>query len=449
MGIAASSALRDDTGANGPAYGSLEALGGPRKFKKKPVLVLAPEELEAAHALFHEASAQLLGEDVERAPRPVSILGLAPMDNDPEDLGHSDELADDVEDDMPSPEAVLALTRRKSAALPDDFSDAEFADEGFGTFDGGADFGEYGGENDLNGDGLIDDGLPDDGFINDGLDLSTRIFPSLPIRPELALEDGESLPAMPVTPVTPVEQAAPEAEAQAGSEAGPEAGSEAEAQAGPEAGPMLSPPSFVFRPAPPSPLAAVAPTPAAPTLPPIEASEPPFSGPAPEPEFEPQPESETPPDLAQGAAPRPARFDELNPAKDYETPEDVLDLDRWLAGPAEDAAVPGFDLDAETPAGDAEPAAPARDGGADDADGETQGYTVTADDRVDGYAFMRDARPRHAVLSVAQEGRQSALRAKLLSESEREAARLLAQQQAPAGCSLAARLWHWLRDLFA
>ena len=63
MGNATSSALRADETVtparmadnDGPAFGSLANLGGPRKFKKKPVLVLDPEELEKAHMMFQEA----------------------------------------------------------------------------------------------------------------------------------------------------------------------------------------------------------------------------------------------------------------------------------------------------------------------------------------------------------------------------------------------------------
>ena len=143
MGSAASPALRDENAANGPVYGSLEGLGGPRKLKKKPVLVLDPEELEQAHAMFQDASAEMLGEQVERAPKPATILGLAPMeDDDPEEMGESDEAEAEDDTDMPSAEAVLSLTRRKSAPVVDqsvlglgEIDTQEGMDEAFG--DGG------------------------------------------------------------------------------------------------------------------------------------------------------------------------------------------------------------------------------------------------------------------------------------------------------------------------
>ena len=103
MGNATSSALRADdpvtpvsgAGDEGPAFGSLANLGGPRKFKKKPVLVLDPEELEKAHMIFQEASAELLGEEVQRPERPRPVLGLAPIDDEdaaPDDMGESDDI---------------------------------------------------------------------------------------------------------------------------------------------------------------------------------------------------------------------------------------------------------------------------------------------------------------------------------------------------------------------
>ena len=112
MGNATSSALRTDDpvtsatapGADSSAFGSLSSLGGPRKFKKKPVLVLDPEELEKAHMLFQDASAELLGEDVERPERSAPLLGLAPMDLDDPEADAADTSDDDAEiidDDIP------------------------------------------------------------------------------------------------------------------------------------------------------------------------------------------------------------------------------------------------------------------------------------------------------------------------------------------------------------
>ncbi|QZH74316.1 MAG: hypothetical protein JY451_11555 [Erythrobacter sp.] len=384
MGIAASSALRADTGANGPAYGSLEGLGGPRVFKKKPVLVLDPDELEAAHALFHDAGAELLGEEVERAPRPVSILGLAPMDDDPEELGHSDEVDDDADDDLPSPEAVLSLTRRKTPLPELDYVE-DLEEEGYALGDFEA-LGE----------------LPADGFINDGLDLSTRIFPSLPIR-EVVEEELEEFTFRPVEVARPAVVIPP------------------------------APPAPVAR-APEPPVTPLAPMPIRPAmvrheLPQVEAKAPvePFA-PVPEPRFIPP----APPEKLEAVPekPRPARFEELNPAKDYETPEEVLDLDSWLAG-AEQQSEP----EPEPGPGPEAQAEPVAD------------HTDHVDDNFDGYAFMRDQRPRRAVLQAAQEGRQSALRAKLLREAEQEAAEARKRKAEPSN-SVLLRCWNWLRGLF-
>ena len=94
---------------------------GARKLKKKPVLVLDPEELAQAHQLFQQGAAEQLGE-FEPADRPrasVSLFGLAPMsEDDGEDFFASaraplndddDECA--VEAEAPAPEKVLSLTR--------------------------------------------------------------------------------------------------------------------------------------------------------------------------------------------------------------------------------------------------------------------------------------------------------------------------------------------------
>ena len=131
MGSAASSALRIDETAYGSLEGLGSGLGGVRKFKKQPVLVLDPEELAQAHAAFHEASAEQLGETVERAPKPAMILGLAPMDDDDlEEMGEADDVGEDADTGQPSAEAVLSLTRRKSTPLLDE-DDAPAFDDGF------------------------------------------------------------------------------------------------------------------------------------------------------------------------------------------------------------------------------------------------------------------------------------------------------------------------------
>ena len=125
MGNATSSALRADdpaTGGDGPAFGSLASMGAPRKLKKKPVLVLDPEELAAAHMLFQDASAELLGEEVDRSARPAPVLGLAPMDLDgpPEglqDTGEDDEIE---EDDLPPVRDLLRVSDARPALDEED-----------------------------------------------------------------------------------------------------------------------------------------------------------------------------------------------------------------------------------------------------------------------------------------------------------------------------------------
>ncbi|MFB0613351.1 hypothetical protein [Aurantiacibacter poecillastricola] len=163
MGNAYSSALRSEdamitssaANAEGPAYGSLEGLGGPRKFKKKPVLVLAPEELEKAHALFQEASAEMLGEEIQRPSRPAAVLGLVPMNRDsaePEDKGETDE-ADDDTDVIAAAGDMLRVSAARQAA--DDIDDAAIAAQ------------------------------------LEGLDIEQRIFPRLPLKSEEELSSEE------------------------------------------------------------------------------------------------------------------------------------------------------------------------------------------------------------------------------------------------------------------
>ncbi|RPF72436.1 hypothetical protein [Aurantiacibacter spongiae] len=194
MGLASSFALRADATvpdaaaaiADGPAYGSLEALGGPKKFKKKPVLVLDPDELAKAHQMFAEAGAEYMGEEAPVRERPATVLGLAPIDQThlDEELGQTDDDDAGEDDATPSPEAVLNLTaRRKTAAL-----EQPEADEG----DEAAVFAE-----------------PE----LDEIDIEHRIFPDLPLMaedelagPDRAAEDaaaddvaseGQVLPAAP------------------------------------------------------------------------------------------------------------------------------------------------------------------------------------------------------------------------------------------------------------
>ncbi|KLI63149.1 hypothetical protein [Aurantiacibacter marinus] len=476
MGTAASSALRTDIASDGPAYGSLEAMaGGMRKLKKKPVLVLDPEELAQAHAMFHEASAELLGEDVERAPRPVAILGLAPMDDD-EDADEMDQADEaEAEADLPAPEAVLSLTRKKTALPPlDDFAAEDPAadqDESLPAMDD----------------------VPIAAPIEDGLDLATRIFPSLPLRPleqdeddiEDDVEVGDSASdkfAGPEKPVAMPENV-PELPRSLASEPEPEPESSTEEPdltaekaivpdqftempAAPAA-PVSKPPQgtvprdeFTFTPAPSS-RPAITPAPA-----PV-----PAAGHQTEVTQRPAPAALHAPVHAQApdAAPipsgspdsenalRPARFDELNPTKDYETPEEVYDLDNWLAEPQSKAAavIPETSLQQE-PEAEAQATAKSHDIATvesvaveDTSEAEAApaaDETLTGDDQIDGYAFMRDPRSRRSAIASAQQGRQSALRAKLLRDAEEDAAK--AQQKDASGSDLMA-FWSWIKGFFA
>lgn len=130
MGLASSSAVRVDH-----SYGSLGgAFGGTgRVLKKKPVLVLDPEELAKAHQLFQIGAAEQLGDfdPKDRVHRPAAalfspILGAATFHDDedddytaPADLAFVD-LSDDeeAEDDLPpiDLDSLLALTRAEQEA---------------------------------------------------------------------------------------------------------------------------------------------------------------------------------------------------------------------------------------------------------------------------------------------------------------------------------------------
>ncbi|MDE1466413.1 hypothetical protein [Aurantiacibacter sp. D1-12] len=505
MGIAASSALRDENAADGPAYGSLETLGGPKKLKKKPVLVLDPEELEKAHAMFHEASADLLGEEVERAPKPAMILGLAPMeDDDPDELGQSDEIEDDGDDSQPDAEAVLSLTRRKAAPVIDQ--------SGLGLDD-----------IDMNAKGFGDYGYADpDGPEQDDIDLENRIFPSLPIQPDLgeqdepeaaepvaaeempipAEEELEDLPAD-VAPVEPQDMAPAETEISKAPE--------------PEVSSMPSEP--IEAPLPPiealqdriaqryreqqdNNAAETADNQPEPDLKPLpesaeelrerhkkdwfdldkdeveareihawrdenwsddEVIEPPVDEtPAIE---EPAEETPSPSDPATNTVDIPP-FEERNPPRDLSAAEEFVDE------PPEEPAVEDYaplpnvmrpqddDDFVFVPASkriaeheeapmeiEEEPVLVAEEDYAAPAPVEASvsddSVTYTDDDSVDGCAFMRDPRSRREAIAATPKGRQSALRAKLFREAELEA-----QRQAARGNSIVMRFWNWLRGLF-
>ncbi|AKQ42044.1 hypothetical protein CP97_08450 [Aurantiacibacter atlanticus] len=424
MGIAASSALQGESGASGPAYGSLEMLGGPRKFKKKPVLVLDPDELEKAHAAFHDASADLLGEDAERSPRPAMILGLAPMeDDDPEEMGQSDEVQDDSEEYLPSSEAVLSLTKRRTAPLPEDDSPLS---NGLHA-DSGTDFGF-----------TTDD--PAEVQIEDGLDIAHRIFPSLPINPEIAAQELDYAPA----------------DDGMGIEA-----DNAERNAKPEPWTDISP--IIRSPEPPDAQAGQPPASSDDARKPVTS----FIG-AFTPKEEPQVGNpvasrpaagadEIPADVEPVASspyvPRPARFDELNPAKDYDVPEEHYDLDIWLSAPEDDGNTqpsgPEPEVTQDSVGGAAFAQEPETTSSIETSE---ENVTLTEDDRPDGLAFMRDARSRRSAICATPQGRQSALRTKLLREkAEADAAahaNVAADQGEEEQNSLIRRFWDWLRSAF-
>ncbi|WP_137678945.1 hypothetical protein [Aurantiacibacter suaedae] len=103
---------------------------GARRLKKKPVLVVDPDELAQAHQLFQQGAAEQLDEYVpEERPRAnVSLFGLAPMSESDKDdifaqplspLNDDDKWVDDLEEaDPPAPEKMLSLTRPREPKQP-------------------------------------------------------------------------------------------------------------------------------------------------------------------------------------------------------------------------------------------------------------------------------------------------------------------------------------------
>ncbi|WP_271077538.1 hypothetical protein [Aurantiacibacter sp. MUD61] len=525
MGIASSSALRDENAGNGPAYGSLETLGARTKPKKKPVLVLDPDELAQAHAMFQDASAELIGEEAERPQRPATILGLAPMeDDDAEEMGQSDEADVEEDDAVPNAEDVLSLTRRKSAPILDHgLNDAIANDFGMDVPDaaGIAASGADSSEGDYDFGGYADPNGP----LDDDIDLENRIFPSLPVQPELAepeeeafeqieeveaagpVEDthfadepevaspeepavshdepaklsslgslqarlaeraAEQTPAFDAhdpepepepepapKPVTPASDfaALPEdveevrqrhskdwfeldrddvekRELQAWSDENWQAEKAAHntAEDEPQKSPARAATPEPVEPRPEPARPAPAPTESFTPPPPVDFNPrktAPAPTPAPEPKPEPAPEPKPEP------APESAAFDgDSAPIAPQNS-----DADRWEE--AEPVAPPASPSDHAAPENIASE-------NEDEADGS---YTLTDDDNVDGYAFMRDPRSRRSAIAAAPQGRQSALRAKLLRDAEREAAEEAARQSR-ASNSLVTRFWNWLRGLF-
>ncbi|WP_147366991.1 hypothetical protein [Aurantiacibacter zhengii] len=395
-------------GDDGPAFGSLANLGGPRKFKKKPVLVLDPEELEKAHMLFQEASAELLGEEIERPERPKSILGLAPIDDDeaaPEDMGESDDSeAGDDTDAIPSAEDVLRMTAGRTPVDPD-----------------------------LD----IEDGMEDD-FISrqlENLDVGHRIFPSLPLKSEaeIAAEEEAELARI----AARANDAEPSADYLGDADL---PSSSIEIAYDPERTPAPAPAprrtmAFPVDPLP-EPEAEIEQA-AAPELPvaPIESGrarrafgDAPFldfpAGPL---RYEEEPRQAVSEDRV---APPPADLDgESEPHADAEPPL-ALELDHeW----EEDVPLGLAEEEHEVEPHDA--ANPVED----------DSYTEIEDEPVDGYAFMYANSPRGRTLQALADGESNSLRAKLLKERADASAEAEAAERRP---SISVRFANWLRGLF-
>ncbi len=470
MGNATSSALRaEDTmtpapahGDDGPAFGSLANLGGPRKFKKKPVLVLDPEELEKAHMMFQEASAELLGEEVERHEKPKSILGLAPMDDEdatPEDMGDSDDAEAGTDDEViPSAEDLLRMTE---ARAPIDPAMADTQDD------------------------YIAQQL-------ESLDVDHRIFPSLPLKSEEEIAAEEE-----------AERAAAQASAESEAAASTAAATDSPAPridfipedepASPYVGPFenlrstgredqsqeeqqAELPSHAFPVNPlPEPEAEMEPPPepepqvAHATADSVFGDEPFLDFPTQPLRFVPEPEAveqavpeaveETTPETVEEFAPEPV--DHAMPeAEDNIAPEaEVLAEQEMPAEHPAEAEDPvdyhtepeaGFELelhneidwDENAPLGlgpDYEPEPepePERE-----PDGS---YTEVEDEPVDGYAFMYAGNPRARTLHALAEGESNSLRAKLLKERQDALAEIEAAERK---ASVWTRFTAWLRGL--
>ena len=469
MGNATSSALRTDDpvtsatapGADGPAFGSLSTLGGPRKFKKKPVLVLDPEDLEKAHMLFQDASAELLGEDVERPERSAPLLGLAPMDMDGPEAEAADTSDDDTDisdDDLPSAEDVLRMTASRPAPVESDA--AAIAEQ------------------------------------LEGLDFDHRIFASLPLKPEdqsAAEEEAERLAATRAAPTddatqdgndkedhfdAPLDRTAnhdPDARIEKEGRAlaidpspAPEAHGSSSAPFDLDRAAATAPkttPTFPVDPLPepeaelatphPTDNQSVGDTPPDTQIETSEASEPVASaqavfGDRPFLDFPSQHVSWVPQDTSTQEAEPDSEGAKVDPTLDrdvagtaeevdepsnhfewaYEDEEDQVELDQNLA--SEDQHSHRHYPDPETES----EVLPEPQG-----DGS---YTEVEDDQVDGYAFMYAHNPRGRTIHALAEGESNSLRAKLIKEREAE---LTPHDEFEGKPSIWARFTVWLRGL--
>ena len=432
MGNATSSALRADdpvtpapgAGDDSPAFGSLANLGGPRKFKKKPVLVLDPEELEQAHMMFQEASAELLGEEVERLDRPKPVLGLAPIDDEdaaPEDMGESDDSeAGDDNDAIPSTEDVLRVTASREPVESEPAPAVEASEDDF-----------------------IAQQL-------ESLDVDHRIFPSLPLKSEeeLAAEEEVGRAAIDALAEDVSTQDIPTTELPGNSieiayATGP-AHAAPRAQAYP-VNPLPEPKAVIepieeVEPAPP-PVAAEKGRKSAATFSdapfmdfphqplrfefPREAS----AEPAHDPEY--QAPTETACEAEVESFPEPT-FTQVPQQHHVPTSPDFEE--DW-----EEEAPLGLEPEYEEPQAceaESEPELEAEPDGS---------YTEIEDEPVDGYAFMYARSPRGRTLNALADGESNSLRAKLLKEKADPVAEV---EQAARRPSILSRIAAWLRGLF-
>jgi hypothetical protein len=117
----------DGFGDDGDAslYGSLSTLG-PRKMKKKPVLMLDEQELAKAHMAIAMGGAEIMDTPAPRAVQPAMLLGLAPMGQDDadEDPGLYPDLAF-AQDDEPAAEQTD--TEEYGVDAEDEAEDAAYA----------------------------------------------------------------------------------------------------------------------------------------------------------------------------------------------------------------------------------------------------------------------------------------------------------------------------------
>ena len=398
-------------GDDGPAFGSLANLGGPRKFKKKPVLVLDPEELEKAHMMFQEASAEMLGEQMERPERPKAVLGLAPIDDEeaaPEDMGESDDTeAGDDNDAIPSAEEVLRMTAAREPV------DAGLAPEMQAS---------------------------EDDFIAqqlESLDVDHRIFPSLPLRSEEEIAAEEE-----------AERIAMEARAASTEHLDDATLSKASIEIAYDPGAVES---QDLEPAPHLGAFPVNPLPE----PEVESVEPAMIEPDALPE--PEPSSDL---LGQNAIStsvfgdkpfldfptQPLRFEaEVGPVEARQ-PDPAPLNDEGAQPPMPVAFDADDDWEENAPLG-LEPEieeSPATDAAAGNTDNQSGNYTDIEDEPVDGYAFMYAHNPRGRTLQALADGESNSLRAKLLQER----ADAVAEQDDASRPSVFSRLATWLRGLF-